>query len=337
MNAAVRLPCLLALAAVGSACAGGNSPHSARPVPVAKARSKVRIVLADARDPRGTVVTLGRHPTVRSIALPGRTGGDPPVDLAAVGGGIVFYGRDGPYALPGSLTGPSRRLRRGLYFVPSATPGRVWVAIQDPRQPDLRLVRRVVEVTSTGSAVVSPRHRPPTRNIVAAVHAGLVVDTDAGIAIWDPRTGRTLRTLPGSFPAAVHGNLIAWCAFRCPAMHVTDAATGGDRVIPHIGRHPWEETYGGAISADGRYLALPIRIGRAQRVALVDLRTGRGRLIAGPHLATVYRPLGWDPARDALYYVTAGGRLACYRVGAPRAVAFDARLPGQFVSIAVLG
>jgi hypothetical protein len=327
---------LILMVAAGSACLGRAAPAS-KPEHVARAQAAVRIVLADARDLRGTVVTLGERPTVSSIPLPGRSGGDPPVNLAAVGGGVVFYGRDGPYALPGSLAGPSRRLHRGLYFVPSATPGRVWVAIADPRRPDLRLVRRVVEVTGTGSAVVSPRHRPPTRNIVAAVRAGLVVETDAGIAIWDPRTGRTLRTLPGSFPAAVHGNLIAWCAFRCPAMHVTDAATGADRVIPHIGRHPWEETYGSAISADGRYLALPIRIGRDQRVALVDLRTGGGRLIAGPRLATVYRPLGWDPARDALYYVTAGGRLACYRAGARRAVALDAHLPGQFVSIAVLG
>ena len=304
---------------------------------MAKAPPGVRIVLADVRDLRGTVVTLGRHPSVRSIPLPGRSGGDPPVNLAAVGGGLVFYGRDGPYALPGSLAGGSRRIHRGLYFVPSATPGRVWVAIQDPRRPGLRLVRRVVEVTTAGTPVVASRHRPPTRNIVAAVRAGLVVETTRGMSVWDPRTGRTVRTLPGAFPAAVHGNLVAWCAFRCPAMHVTDVTDGSDRVIPHIGRHPWEETDAGAISAGGRYLALPIRVAGAQRVAVVDLRSGRGRLIGGPHLAAAYRPLGWDPARGALYYVTAGGRLARYRVGARRAVALPAHLSGQFVNMAILG
>jgi hypothetical protein len=296
----------------------------------------VRIILADVRDLRGTVVTLGGHPAVRSVPLPGRSGGDPPVNLAAVGGTVVFYGRDGPYAMPGSLAGGSRRLHRGLYFVPSAVPGRVWVAVQDPREPDMRLVRRVVEVTTAGTVALSSRHRPPSRNIVAAVRAGLVVETDTGIAIWDPRTGRTVRTLPGSFPAAVHGDLIAWCAFRCPAMHVTDAATAADRIIPHIGAHPWEETYGGAISADGRYLALPIRIGRAQRLALVDLRLNTGRLIRGPRLAPVYPALGWDPARDTLLYVTEGGAVARYRAGAARAVSIPVHLAGEFTSLAVL-
>jgi hypothetical protein len=162
------------------------------------------------------------------------------------------------------------------------------------------------------------------------------VETDLGLAIWDPRTGRTVRTLPGSFPAAVHGNLVAWCAVRCPAMHVTDVATGADRVIPHAGRHPWEETYGGAISADGRYLALPIRVGGAQRVALVDLRLDKCRLLRGPHLAAVYSALGWDPARDSLYYVTAAGAVARYRVGAGRAVSLPVRLAGGFTNLVVL-
>jgi hypothetical protein len=330
------LACVLVLPGVASACLAGAS-HPAAPPAAGERPAPARIVLADVRDLRGTVVTLGRHPRVRSVALPGRSGGDPPVNLAAVGGGVVFYGSDGPYALPGSLAGGSRRLHRGLFFVPSATPGRVWVAIQDPHQPGMRLVRRVVEVTTAGRPVVASRGRPPTRNIVGAVRAGLVLETNRGMSIWDPRTGRTVHTLAGSFPATVHGNLIAWCASRCPAMHVTDLTDGTDRLIPHIGRHPWEETSGGAISADGRYLALPIKAGGAERVALVDLRSDTSRLIAGPHLAAVYQPLGWDPADEALYYVTAGHRLARYRAGARRAVALPDRLSGQFVNMAILG
>jgi hypothetical protein len=331
-------PCLLCpavLAVVGSACLGAASP-AVEPGHVRGAHVPVRIVLADARDLRATVVTLGRNAAARSIPLPGRSGGDPPVTLAAVGGGVVFYGRDGPYAMPGSLAGGSRRLHRGLYFVPSAEPGRVWVAIQDPREPGLRLVRRVVEVTTAGRPVLSSRHRPPSRNIVAAVRAGLLVETDTGIAVWDPRTGRTVRTLPGSFPAAVHGNLVAWCAFRCAAMHITDARTGADRVIPHISSHAWEETYGGAISADGRYLALPIRSGRAQQVALVDLPRSTSRLIPGPRLAAGHPALGWDPARNSLYYAAAGGAVARYSVGAARAVSLPIHVAGGFTSLAVL-
>jgi hypothetical protein len=171
----------------------------------------VRIVLADARDLRATVVTVGRHPSVSSIALPGRSGGDPPVNLAAVGGGLVF-------------------------------------------------------------------------------------ETD-----------------------------------------VTEVATGGDRVMPHVGRRPWEETYGGAISADGRYLALPLAIGCVQRVALVDVRLDRSRLLRGPRLAAASQPLGWDPVGDTLFYVTAGDAVARYRPGAGRAVSLPVHLAGPFVGIAVLG
>jgi hypothetical protein len=106
-------------------------------------------------------------------------------------------------------------------------------------------------------------------------------------------------------------------------------------VIPHVARRAWE-TAGGAISADGWYLALPIRVSRAQRVALVDLRRETSRLIPGPRLATGYPALGWDPTRDALYYVTAGGAVARYRAGAARAVSLPVHVVGGFTSLAVL-
>lgn len=101
-------------------------------------------------------------------------------------------------------------------------------------------------------------------------------------------------------------------------------------------RHPWEETYAGAISADGRYLGLPIAVGGGRRVALVDLRSDTSRLVAGPRLASTHQALGWDRVRDALYYVTAGGVLARYRVGAPRATALPVRLSGDYTNLAVL-
>jgi hypothetical protein len=60
-------------------------------------------------------------------------------------------------------------------------------------------------------------------------------------------------------------------------------------------------------------------------------------VIGGPHLAATYRPLGWDPARETLYYVASGERLARYRAGAGRAVALPARLSGRFLDMAILG
>ncbi|MEP6641636.1 MAG: hypothetical protein ABJB93_06975 [Gaiellales bacterium] len=171
---------------------------------------------------------------------------------------------------------------------------------------------------------------------MSAVLAGLVVQKRAGLAVWDPRTGATLRTLPGSFVAATHGNLIAWCAHGCPVMHVTDAASGRDHVIPHIGHRAWEETYRGAISPDGRYLALPIHVGHGQQVALVDLRSTTSRLIPGSHLDTNYGTIAWDPAVDTVYFTAGGGRIMRYQIGHATAIALPVHLHGQFTNMAII-
>jgi len=119
-------------------------------------------------------------------------------------------------------------------------------------------------------------------------------------------------------------------------MHITDAADGSDRVVPHVRHVPWEASYDGAFSADGRYLALPIKAGRAERVVLVDVRADTSRLIGGPRLATIYPLFGWAPG-NTLYYVTGGGALARYVVGGRRATALPGRLSGHFTNIAILG
>jgi hypothetical protein len=248
----------------------------------------------------------------------------------------VFYGRDGTYALPASFDAPSRRLHRGLYFIPSATSGRVWIAIQDRHLPDQRLVSRVIEVNVAGKTVTTSSHRPPTRNITNALPIGLVVQGRSDLMIWDPRTGKTLRTLPGVFPAATHGNLVAWCAHGCAEMHLTDALTGADRILPRVGRHPWEETYGGSISPDGRYLALPIHVANTDQVALVDLRSDTSRLIPASRLATFYWSLAWAPTGHTLYFTAGAGRIMRYQVGQPAATTIPVKLHGQFLNIAIL-
>jgi len=101
-------------------------------------------------------------------------------------------------------------------------------------------------------------------------------------------------------------------------MHITDAADGSDRVVPHVRHVPWEASYDGAFSADGRYLALPIKAGRAERVVLVDVRADTSRLIGGPRLATIYPLFGWAPG-NTLYYVTGGALwLVTWSAGAER-------------------
>jgi hypothetical protein len=333
----LRFPATILMAAtVAMLAACSSGIHAARSPTPGTRHAATRIVLADLLDQRATVVTLGRRATVSSLPLTGRSPGDPPVNLAATGGSLVFYGRDGTYAMPASFDAPSRRLHRGLYFIPSATSGRVWIAIQDTHLPDQRLVSRVIEVNVAGKTVSTSAHRPPTRNITNALRIGLVVQGRSDLLIWDPRTGRTLRTLPGVFPAATHGNLVAWCAHGCAAMHLTDALTGADRVVPRVGRHPWEETYGGSISPDGHYLALPIQVANTDQVALVDLRADTSRLIPASHLATVDWSLAWAPTGDTFYFTAGAGRIMRYQVGQPAATTLPVKLHGQFRNITIL-
>jgi hypothetical protein len=68
-----------------------------------------------------------------------------------------------------------------------------------------------------------------------------------------------LRRLPGPFPLDTHGSLVAWCADRCPAVHVTDIGTGADTAITPGRRFEFEESYEGAFSPDGSLLAAPVR------------------------------------------------------------------------------
>jgi hypothetical protein len=86
-----------ATVAVLAACSSGAPDAVTSPTPGTR-HAVTRIVLADLLDLRATVVTLGRRATVRSVPLAGRSPGDPPVNLTATGGALVFYARAGTYA-----------------------------------------------------------------------------------------------------------------------------------------------------------------------------------------------------------------------------------------------
>jgi len=107
---------MAAMVAVLAACSSGAPDAVRSPAPGTR-QAVTRIVLADLLDLRATVVTLGRRATVRSLPLTGRSPGDPPVNLTATGGSLVFYGRDGRRRIRPGLTHGG--CRRGLDHVPS--------------------------------------------------------------------------------------------------------------------------------------------------------------------------------------------------------------------------
>ncbi|MEA2398932.1 MAG: hypothetical protein QOK25_2488 [Thermoleophilaceae bacterium] len=243
--------------------------------------------------------------------------GDPQFMIAATGGRLAVYGHDRTYALDAGAHEPGKSLGESWYFVPSATPGRVWLAVLDPRRPGTTVIGSVREVTVDGRVTVSHSARPPKWPISGAVDRGLLIQADA-LQVWDPATGRVVRRLPGVFPVASRGSLVASCADRCPTLHLTDTRTGSHAAIRPKGFR-FSESYDGGFSRDGGLLALPARTtSGSPRVAVVDVATHAARLVPGPALAADYPLMTWSSS-GWLFFNAGGGRLAAYRPGAARA------------------
>ncbi len=94
--------------------------------------------------------------------------------------------------------------------MPSASEGRVWLALLDPESPEtIRNLRALREVTVDGRVTVPDSGPPPCRGptVLAAVTDGLLCQDEDGVRVWNPATGDVIRDLPGPFVAATHGNL----------------------------------------------------------------------------------------------------------------------------------
>jgi hypothetical protein len=185
--------------------------------------------------------------------------------------------------------------------------------VLDSHHPGTTLLGSVREVTVDGRVTVARSARPPRWPISGAVDRGLLVQHDV-LELWDPATGKILQRLPGVFPVATRGSLVASCADGCPTLHVTDTRTGSDVPIRAKGFH-FTESYDGAFSRDGAYLALGARTMKGQpRVALVDVAGRAAKLVAGAPLAADYPLMTWSSS-GWLFFDAGGGRLAAYRPG----------------------
>jgi hypothetical protein len=306
---------LFALALPGCGSAVDRTPDARRPAGAAPAGT---LYLADRTPGRLTTVDV-EHRRVHVRHLRELAPGDPPYMIAVSGKRLVVYGGDRTYAFGPALREPARDLGESWFFVPSATPGRVWLALLDPRSPPtVRALRAVREVTVTGRVTVAQSRHPP-RWPLAALRSGLVLQGKS-LQLWDPATGRITQRLPGVFPVAARGWRLVSCTLRCNVLHVSDTRGGTSTVIrPGRGFH-FVASYDGAFSPDGRLAAVPAvdRHGD-QRVALVDLTLRRAGLVPGARLARDYQLLAWSP-RGWLFYNAGHRRIAAYRPGAARSL-----------------
>jgi hypothetical protein len=265
---------------------------------------------AAAPTPSGTLFLAGREPgtltrvdaaagTATHHRIPQLSGGDPPYFVAYTGGRVVVFSLGRTSSLAPDLTDP-RSLGEAWFFVPSATPGRVWNILlrggNDARRIDFRGVR---EVAVDGTPTYA-RHAPVPGWPVGAVDDGLVVQVRDGLRVWDPVTARIVRRVPGILPLGIRGSLVAACLQPCRAVHFTDG-----RIV----RGPFFDSYQGAFSPDGRLLAVNAK---GRRIAVIEGR--KWRYVDGARTDR-YPALAWSSS-GWLFYGAGGNRIGAWRPGA---------------------
>ena len=265
--------------------------------------------------PAGTLYLAGRDPgsaTIVDVAT-GRvserhvrqlSGGDPPYFLYVTGGRVVTFALGRASSLDLRLRHP-RSLGEAWYWVPSATPGRIWTIQLARHRYAFRSIR---EVTVGGKVTV--RGNGPPGWVSGATKSGLLIQKD-GLFLWNPVTGARTH-VPGRFPVAIRGDRIASCAEPCRALHV------GTSVV----RGSFRED-GGEFSPDGALLAV---LSQAGQIMLV--RDGRATPIPGAHADRDYPALAWSET-GWLFYNAGGGRIGAWRPG-ERARLLELRV-GKFV------
>jgi len=266
------------------------------------------------------VVDVARG-SVRHRRFPQLSPGDPPYWIVRRGNKLVLWSYQTLTLDPSSTTTQPRTLVRDSWmFIPSAAPDRIWVGILDPKSPETeRRLAAVREVAVDGRVTVADVRPPEGRWPVAATSSALVFQSHGSgqggdqLELWNPRTGKVFRRLPGDYPVASHGDRLAWCRQPCERLHVTNVATGEDvEVRPPAGAFGFAP-YQGVFSPDGKLIAVPVRSDPAPttqnpnwRLALVDVEEGTATLVQGPTLQG-YVFVEWSPAGTTVF-ITGGDR-----------------------------
>lgn len=188
-------------------------------------------------------------------AEPFPAGGDG-CDQCAPGPLPVYYLADGART--------ASRVGTAGFAAPAAVRGALWLVSFDRGADMATAVASAQEVSVTG-ARLGPRLRLPAGYVVGqGTRAGLLLEHETAGAgpvtyeLWDPGTSRvrmSFTSLIAAGPAE-----IAWmpsCAADC-VVRVLSLSGGGTREISLPGR---STAWGGAFSADGRFLALQVTAG----------------------------------------------------------------------------
>ena len=248
--------------------------------------------------------------------LPEYGSGDAQYKLVRVGDDLVFRGhrgRDyGAFAVDAALRGRPRNLGRSWYFVPSATPGRVWLTSLDRRRRESRqLLSGVREVDLEGNVTARAAH-PPDHWLSGALTSGLVFQHDHGLSVWDPDTGRTVARVPGTFPVAQHDDVVASCSARCAGLLITDLGLDESTTARPPAGWRFEENYDGSFSPNGTILATIVRKGPRYRLSLVDIPSRGVRVLPEGRLNRSFPLTAWSTTGETVFFYSGSGSVSAY-------------------------
>ena len=331
--------------ALGGWLAFRSEPQLAGPRPAATSGpvvgpSEPRLVLAG--DGELWVVDVAGA-SVRHRNLPQLSPGDPPYRILRRGDKLVLWSYQTLTMDPSGTAQPRVLVADSWIFIPSVTPDRIWVGILDPTSPETeRRLAAVREVAVDGRVTVADVRPPQGRWPVAATRSALVFQSQGSgqgggqLELWNPRTGKVLRRLPGDYPVASHGDLLAWCRQSCVRLQVTNVATGKQiQVRPPAGAAGFAPERG-VFSPDGKLLAVPVRTGPMWQLALVDVGTGTATRVKGAAVQQDYVFVDWSASGETVFL--AGGRpgdqrILVYRVGTASARRLPVKV-GDFFGMA---
>jgi hypothetical protein len=289
-------------------------------------------------------LSTGRHAVKR---IPGIAPGDFPVPLLSVGRWLVYNSKRGVAAIRDSLSGQPRVLGRATFFVPSATPDRIWLV--HTNRSSGRPVSIESASISTGRRGRELALPPRMAGVIAGSAAGILLVARSGeLELWRPgRPPRTLTRLGAPMEGAGFASdarLIAYgsgCRIdeatsgfprtpvgydACRTLSVIDVATHARLAFPAPPRTTgWVPNGFGvetAIAPNDRMLAAaavisPARKGRT-RLFILRLTHNSKPTPVPMSIARLYARTAWSPDSAWLFYQGPNARLRALETATAR-------------------
>jgi len=272
--------------------------------------------------------------------------------LIAVGSRVVYAGDGGTAAIPATLTAKPRLLGATGFFVPSATPGRIWLVWNQGGRPGGQGRVQVRQVAVMGGPAGPVLTMPAdTGRVISGTDNGFLLEvlhgTHEDLVLWRP--GGVQRMLPdmtasdamAGISAGVDATarVVAYgtrCDTHttaatksgggntgyeaCEMLRVLDVATGK---LTSYGAPPgtsWEPNgfnTTDAISPDDQMVAAyAVQTGSASgqaRLYVVSLRSGRTQLVPSSQVVLAGQT-AWSATGSWLLYQGRGGHLWAYQM-----------------------